>query len=256
MFTPKVKFKIIPLVSDVKLIHSFLFRNKYDWSKRIIKKYPAFKKIYSLGTEKEQLNFLKSYINSFREKNKKTINKNKIRYRKKWRRIEKDYFKILAEILEINWPKNRKTIIALISINPICPRFLNSWGFSLFYNCTDIDKAIEVIMHECCHFLYFEKWKKMYPKMNAKKFESPHIEWHLSEITAPIILNDKKVQKYLRQKASFYKKHSAVKIKNKTAPRFFTDIYNRNINKENGFELFLKEAYKEIKKTKKLFLSL
>ena len=89
--------------------------------------------------------------------------------------------------------------------------------------------------------------------MNHSKFERPNIEWHLSELTAPIIINDKRVQKLLKQKASFYKEHSRIKIGSKTAPRFFTDIYKKNINKENSFELFLKEAYKEIKKHKKLF---
>ena len=112
---------------------------------------------------------------------------------------------------------------------------------------------METIMHECCHFLYFEKWQKLYPKMNRKKFESPHTEWHLSEVVAPIILNDERVQKLLKQKAVFYSEYQKMKINNQFVPEHFADLYKANIKKDNGFEIFLKEAYKEIKNNKKIF---
>ena len=52
-------------------------------------------------------------------------------------------------------------------------------------------------------FLYFEKWKSLYPKMDRRKFDTPYIEWHLSEIVAPIILNDKRIQRLLKKRARF-----------------------------------------------------
>ncbi len=107
-------------------------------------------------------------------------------------------------------------------------------------------------MHECCHFLYLENWKKIYPKTNRKKFESPYIEWHLSEILAPIVLNDSRVQKLLKQKAAFYTEHKKIKIGNKTAPRYFTDLYNKIVKKDN-FKRFLEKSYQVIKKNKELF---
>jgi len=253
MFIPKVKFTNIPLYKEIDWIHGFLFQNKWGWGKYIIKKHPKIKNVFSFKTETEQVKFLEDYIVKFKKDNQKLTEKNKIKYQAEWQKIEKDFFITLSEIIQTDWPKNRKIIKAMISINPICPRFLNNWSFSIFCNYKKISHAIEVIMHESCHFLYFEKWKKMYPKANKKTFESPYIEWHLSELAAPIIINDKRVQKLLKQKASFYKEHSRIKIGQKTAPQFFTDIYNRNINKENGFELFLRESYREIKKHKKLF---
>ncbi len=108
---------------------------------------------------------------------------------------------------------------------------------------------MEVIMHESCHFLYFEKWKEIYPKTNNKKFEYPHIEWHLSEIIAPIILNDQRIKKLLKQKAVFYNEHEKIKIDNKTVPKYFTEIYNQNKN----FKNFLNKSYEVIKINKNLF---
>lgn len=251
MSLPKVKFINIPLSKEIDWIHGFLFQNKWGWGKYIIKKHSKIKKIFSFKTEAEQVKFLKKYVIEFIKYNQKTIEKNKEKYQKEWRKIEREYFENLSEIMEINWPKNRKVIKAMISINPICPRFLNNWSFSNFYNYKKITHAMEVIMHESCHFLYFEKWKKLYPKMNHKKFESPHIEWHLSELTAPIILNDKRIQKLLKQKAAFYQEYYKIKIKNKPAPAYFANLYKKYI--KNGFDSFLNTAYKEIKRNRKLF---
>jgi len=249
MNIPKVKFTDIPLSKEVDWMHGFLFQNEWGWGRYIIKKHPKIKKIFSFKTEKEQVKFLKNYIIQFKKDNQKLIKKNKVKYQTEWRKIEKNFFILLSEIMQIDWPKNRKTIKAMISVNPICPRFLNDWSFSIFFNYKKISHAMEVVMHECCHFLYFEKWKKMHPKMNRRKFEAPYLEWHLSEIIAPIILNDRRVKNLLRQKAFFYEEHEKIKINNKKVPQYFTELYKQN----NNFEQFLDKSYKDIKRNKKLF---
>ncbi|NLE07057.1 MAG: hypothetical protein GX627_00335 [Parcubacteria group bacterium] len=252
MNIPKVKFTNISLTKEINWMYGFLFQDKWGWGKYIIKKHPKIKKVFSLKTEAEQLKFLRNYIIRYKKNNQKLIEKNKTKYQKEWHKVEKDFFIILSEIIQINWPKNRKIIKAMISINPICPRFLNDWSFSIFYNYKKIFHAMEVIMHESCHFLYFEKWKKLYPEMDNKKFESPYLEWHLSEILAPIILNDPRIQKLLKRKADFYVEHKKLKIGNKTVPKYFNDLYKKN-NMNKNFDEFLKESYEAIKKNKKLF---
>ncbi|MDP4038730.1 MAG: hypothetical protein Q8P54_02060 [bacterium] len=249
MDLPKIKFTNIPLSKEADWIHGFLFQDSWGWGKYIIKKHPKIKKVFSLKTEAEQIKFLKRYINEFRKDNQKTIEINKEKYQRQWRKIERECFEKLSEIIEIDWPKNKKVITAMISINPICPRFLNDWSFSIFYNYKKLAHAKEVIMHESCHFLYFEKWKKLYPQTNHKKFDSPYLEWHLSEIIAPIILNDKRIQKLLKQKAVFYPEHQKLRIKGKSVPEYFTDLYKKN----KKFNIFLDKAYKTIKANKKLF---
>ncbi len=249
MVALKVKFTNISLSQEVDWMHGFLFKNQWGWGKYIIRKHPKIKEIFFLKTENEQVNFLKNYITEFKKENYNIIEKNKIRYQLEWQKIEKDFFNILSEIIQVNWPDNRKTIKGMISINPICPCFLNDWSFSIFYNYKKIFYAMEVIMHESCHFLYFEKWKNIYPEVSNKKFESPHLEWHLSEIIAPIILNDQRVRKLLKQKAVFYDEHEKIKIDNKTLPKYFTELYNQN----KCFDEFLDKSYKTIKENKNLF---
>lgn len=253
MSLPKVKFTNIPLSKEVDWVHGFLFQNKWGWGKYIIKKHPKIKGVFSFKTETEQVKFLKDYIVKFRKENQKLIEKKEIKYQTEWQKIEKVFFIILSEIIQTDWPKNKKVIKAMISVNPICPRFLKDWSFSIFYNYKKVSHAMEVIMHESCHFLYFEKWKQLYPKIDNKKFESPYLEWHLSEILAPIILNDSRIQKLLKRKADFYTEHQRIKIGNKTTPKYFNDLYNK-IAKKNNFSEFLKESCQIIKKNRRLFM--
>lgn len=253
MNLPKVKFTDIPLNLETDWIHGFLFQNEWGWGKYILKKHPKIKEIFSLKTENDQVGFLKTYIADFRGDNKELIENNRLNYQNDWKTVERDFFITLSDILQISWPENRKSIKAMISINPICPRFLDSWRFSVFYDYKKKTHLLEVIMHECCHFLYFEKWKSIFPQLDPKTNESPYIEWHLSELLAPIILNDMRIQKLLKQKAVFYEKHQAIIINGKTAPEYFTDLYNKALER-NDFSKFLKEAYETIKKHESLFV--
>lgn len=249
---PKVKFSNIPLQMEVGLIRHFLF-DAWGWGSRITKLYPELKKAIKIKDNKKRDEFIFNFLNNYRIHKKKTIKNNLNKYKFFWNKIEKDYFLALSEIIGTKYPVDKKYINAYLSLNPICPRFLDTWSFSLFYNYKDLRRMKETIMHECCHFLYFKKWKELFPKAKRRTFDSPYIEWHLSEIAAPIVLNDSRLQKILKQSAHFYLEHEAIKIGNKTAPQYFTEIYQRTINKKNGFELFLRESYKEIKKYRKFF---
>lgn len=253
---PKIKFRNMPLPLEISWIYDFLFEDSWNWGSYILKKHPGIKKVYSLKNKGAKLEFIKKYILDSKGSHNKIINKNKKKYLKAWSEVEGSYFSLLEDILNIKWPKHRPQIKAMMSINPICPRFLNDWSFSIFYDYKKISHALEVVMHECCHFLYFEKWKEIFPESRGETFESPHIEWHLSEIIAPIILNDFRVQEILRQEAVFYPEHSRIKIKGKDAPRYFTDLYIRAMENGETFDDFLKDAYKEIKKYQNLFLEI
>jgi len=255
IFYPKVKFTKIPLKTDIGWIYGFLFKNEWGWSKFIIRKHPHLKEIYRLKTEKERFDFLKKYINIFYFSNGKKIFLKEKKFEESWRKIEKDFLMTLEKIIGKNWPQKRRIITAMISINPICPRFLDTWRFSLFYG-SKINWAMEVIMHEICHFLYFEKWKELFPESKRRTWDRPYIEWHLIEIVAPIILNDERIQKILKQKATFYREHQGVKIGGVSAPKYFSKLYENCLKKNKNFDDFIKEAYRIIKRNKKVFLSI
>lgn len=242
----KVEFKNIDIDREIDLLYYFIFQCG-NWNRYVFKKHPQLRNSLELKTKKDRLNFIQEYVCAYRLKNKKIIEANKKIYQENWKKIEKNVFVEMEKIIGTKFPINKK-ILAYISINPICPRFLNEWSFAMYHK-LNIKKSKEVIMHECLHFLYFKKWKEMFPKAKEETFDSSHIIWHLSELVAPIILNDPRMQKFLKSKAGFYEEHEKVLINGKSASELFSEIYKKSDN----FEDFAKNAYKEIKKHKNYF---
>lgn len=255
MPTPKVIFVEYPQNREADWIYGFLFYDEWGWGKQILRTHPQLKKILSFNKKRDRMEFLNSYISKHKESNAQRINDKMNSFSRKWSKIEKEYFELLTYVMRTEWPAKRKVIKSYISINPICPRFLKEWAFAIFYNYKKRSHAIETIMHETCHFIYFKKWLEVFPNANPKTFESPHIEWHLSEIMAPIILNDPRVQKLLQQKAYFYEEHKQIKIGNISAVKYFTNLYNKTQKEGLDFSEFLKRAYVEIKRYEKSFIS-
>ncbi len=252
MHIPNVEFTEIPLPLETELFYGFLFEEGPGWASVILERHPGIEGVCSLPTEEERMAYLNEYLVGAREKNVEQIRQNQESYRTEWEKVGPELFLVLSDIIGIRWPAERETIRAMASLNPICPRFLDDWSFSLYFDFTT-PFAMSVIMHESCHFLYFEKWKQLFPDMDPEKFESPHIEWHLSEILAPVILNDPRIQALLGQEATFYGIHENVRIGSVSAPEFFSNLYRE---KGTDFEAFLKEAYEEIQKGREEFIQL
>lgn len=243
---PKVKIRQIPLKLEFGMFNYFVFNPSSNFGRYFFIEHPDLKNVKS---KKE----VEKYIINFRRKNKKAIKDSMAVFEKKWQKIEKDFFKILPEVLETEWPKDQ-TITAYISINPISPRYLDKWSFSINYKThSNTPRLREIFMHEIVHFLYFKKWREIFPKADRKTFDYPHIEWRLSEILAPIILNNSPCRSLLEKPAGSYDEHKKIKIGKKSLVEHFENLYNKSMKQEKSFEEFLKIAYKEILKYKTKF---
>ncbi len=252
MAYPKVKFLMIPLKLELGLFYNFLFENTWGWSKYIIKSHPSLEPVLKIKDRKQREAFIKKYVLGYRKKNHRHLLAQMRKDEAAWQKVEERFMDILPQVLETGWPKDTKNIHAMISITPICPRFLDNWSFAIFGGWQS-EGMIEVIMHEICHFLYFKKWKEVFPGADRKTFDSPYLEWHLSELLAPVILRDPKIQKILRREADFYEEHQKIKIGKGSAPAFFKNLYKKHLKTKISFGDFLKESYSQIKTHKKSF---
>ena len=105
-------------------------------------------------------------------------------------------------------------------------------------------------MHEISHFIFFEKLKEVYPKINPDEFEYPNLIWKMSEIMPGIILQDKKIQEiFQNRKLSVYDNIEKIKIKDRLILNILQDFYDKRKN----FEDFIKKSYDFIKANKKEF---
>jgi len=246
---PKVKFRIAELKEIIGLINYFLNPKKkgWDWSNKILKKYPKLKeKLENIKNIEKRKKITHKFFADTQRKEKKELEKSMKEFQKEWNKINNKVMETLSKVVEIKWPKDIKIIAAKVSLNPICPRNIKKKTFDVYYK-ANTHRMKEIAIHEILHFIYFEKWKEIFPKTKEKYFDAPYMIWQLSEMVPPIILSDKKIQKVFKHKPLAYKEYEAMKIKNKSLLSYFQEFYN----KKKNFKDFLKKSYSFVKKHEK-----
>ena len=251
---PKVKFEAAPLKHYINMIYHKLNPRKedWDWSDRIFKNYPGLeKKLKGINDYDKRVKIIYDFFKQT-EKNKKVkLRESCLRFQRSWNKINNKALEALSEVVEINWPKNTMKIAAYVTLNPICPRWIKKRTFDIYYK-FNIRKMKAVSLHEILHFIYFEKWKQVFPKTKEREFDKPYLVWQLSEMVPPIILKDERIQKVFRHKPPAYKEYVKFKIDKKPLLEYFQEFYD---NKKD-FEDFLKQSWKFVKEHKKEIMSI
>lgn len=249
---PEVKFKIVQVKYNLPLIYGFLNlsqrKKDWDWSDRIYRKYPDIKeKISKVKGIEEKKKIVEKYFTDFEEKNHERIRDSKEEFEKIWNKINDRVMYALSDVMEIEWPPEDQIFWARLSLNPICPRWIKKRIFDVYFN-APVEYKIEIAIHEISHFLYFEKWKSVFPDTDEKHFDAPHLIWQLSEIVTPIILEDKRIHKFFSQKPKGYDEYEIAKIEGKPLPDYFIEFYEE----KRDFEDFLRTSWRFVKKHEKV----
>ena len=258
---PKVKFSVLDYSREVGVFASFLY-SKSVMANYIYKKYPEVKKYLDFSLDRSAfIRKVGEFVSKFREDHVKELETKVDEYQKEWDIVGAKYLSALSKVLEQPWSKDRKLIKGEVSINPVCPRFLDTWSFNVYFS-KRTKGVIETIAHEICHFLYFEKWKQTFPDCDEKTFNTPYIEWHLSEILVGVILNDTRIKAILNVDAKVYEWYHTAKIGKVSVYDYFERLYKKHIESGKRFSEFLILAYSrakkysnEIKNAEKLFQS-
>ena len=82
-------------------------------------------------------------------------------------------------------------LTANITLNPICPRYLDQQTFDLFYR-NSPQGALGMSLHEMTHFLWFHVWNQRFQDSPAE-YESPSLKWIFSEMAVVPILADERL---------------------------------------------------------------
>lgn len=167
----------------------FLFDNMFK--ERSFISYPKLKEI--LKKSKNEKEDLKLFFENFEKENKDKLVEVVEKTKKLWLPLNDKIMKAFEEVNEIKWMKKYKDFTARITLSPVCPRYLEYNAFDIFYR-FDEKNIIDTFLHEISHFIFFEKLKEVYPKINSEEFEHPHLVWKMSEIMPGIILQDKRIQ--------------------------------------------------------------
>ncbi len=241
---PKVIFKQMPLDLETEMLLGFLAE---DWSDVITKKYPQFLEIKKMENEDKRKQSIKKEITNIRQELGSKINEGLLLVKNNWQKVEKETLEKLFEIIQTNYLE--KEITAYISINPICPRFLDNWSFSIP---PDHKNPNKTIAHEISHFLFFKKLKEEFPEISREKYESPHKEWILSEMLAVIILCDDRIINALNipKYYGYYPKHKELKINGEFLSKLLENLYEDLVVNKKDFTEFIRQSLRLLKKLK------
>jgi hypothetical protein len=241
---PKVIFEQMPLDLEMEMISGFL---DWDWGDVITKKFPQFLKIREIKEKNEKKNAIKNETIKIRQELGIKMDEGLELVKKNWQKVEKETLENLAEIIQTDY--SEKDITAYISINPICPRFLDTWSFSVP---PDHKNPNKTIAHEISHFLFFKKLKEDFPEIERGKYESPHKEWILSEMLAVIMLCDERLTKALNipKYYGYYPKHKELKINNEPLSTLLENLYEDLVIQKKDFSEFIRKSLELLKDLK------
>jgi hypothetical protein len=237
------KVAIIPeKVENYKEMLEIFFLSDTMFKERSLAHYPELKKILAKSDNPGEDLIL--FFREFEKKNKNKILEASRSAKKYWDPLNNKIMKALEDIHETKWGANHKVFTARITLNPVCPRYLEYNAFDIFYKFNK-KEIIDTFLHEISHFIFFEKLKEVYPKINPKEFEHPHLIWKMSEMMPGIILRDEKIQDiYPNKDPSVYETIKKMKIDGKPILKILQGFYNNR----KDFSSFVKESYKFIKK--------
>jgi hypothetical protein len=166
-----------------------------------------------------------------------------------WDKIGAAFLEELSKHFETEWPEDKPEIVGYVSNLPVFPRFLDEYKFCVGYKNTA--GSIETSAHEILHFLWFKKWKEVFPEIERKEYESPNLAWRLSEIMDPIILQcNPKIKELIKPKGWGYSSFKDIKIGDVSMTEYFKKIYLDSVASGDNFETTLKKLWEEAQKHK------
>ncbi|MBN1502291.1 hypothetical protein JW930_02000 [Candidatus Woesearchaeota archaeon] len=159
----------------------------------------------------------------------------------RWDKIHEPFMSELEHILDIKWSRGR--ISGYVSLAPGNPRNIQSREFVLDYR-QNIEAAIQACAHEIIHFLFFRKWKQIFPDHDPAQYDRPALAWHLSELFVVLMLNEPSIsQLVLTQRAEYegpYRFYERAMIGDKSVAEHFGGLYRQH---RGDMKALLEQAY-------------
>ncbi len=216
MELPKITFNTLTFEENMDIIAMFIY-NELNSNNKDNTNY--FKNEYKINNDfsnknmKEISIILQKHSKDYWDNYMKNC-ENKIKnFQNNWNAINDEVMMDLSNRLNIKWPKSCLNIKANIGHLCYCPRFIEKRSFNARIT-DDINDMKKVIIHEICHFLYFEKWKELFNDYDETHYNIPHIIWFLSEAIIDPLLNNQTFKKYINGEILSYKQFYETKINN------------------------------------------
>ncbi len=251
---PKVRFELPTIDREAKVLVMFLRSGPEAWKKHIYERHPELTVALRGVTDVDEI-YKVCYVHArrFRHDHAQEFRKALRDNEALWHPIEEEYLKTLREHFEIDYPSHRRVMRAYVSMVPMYPRWLSQWSFNVSY--FQPDRIREIACHEIQHFLYFKKWLEVFPETTYKELNRPHLVWMLSELVAPVILNEHpEFSKLLTRKQETYKHFQKIRVDGKQPTTHLARMYRKHLRSGAPFESFLREIWEFAQTNKEALL--
>ena len=239
---PRIVFTKLDLEENIDIVKWAFYEqdDSLDVRSYTMEFFPELKDI-SLATKREKVNDLINELVSKKYKqNKDVIEKEIKRYEKVWNEYNDNYFRELTKYLDIVCDK---VITCKVGLIPVFPRYLDDFSFCMSTELDD-EKIISTIAHESLHFLWFIKWKELYPYCRREEYDSPYLPWEYSEMVTDPILNNKPFKDILKVEEKSYDSFYELYDGKELVMDNLRKIYAKDISSEDK----IREGYDYIKK--------
>ncbi len=234
-FIPQVTYDIASLDLEAELFYTFSSKHRERWGSVLDRAYPELLPMVEKARDKREAeNLCREFAGTLHAHNKDAIESGRIELQAAWDMVGPDFLKTLAEHFETEWPTDHPVVLGHVSVQPVYPRFLDSFSFCVGYR--DLQNMVENSAHEILHFLWFKKWSEVFPEMSSKTYNSPHLVWRLSEIIDPIILQcHPKISKLIQPQKWGYRSFGSITIGDVSMTDYFKEIYEDSVRSGASF---------------------
>lgn len=155
------------------------------WTEPLYIEFPQIdKNKFNMLTRHNKREYLREILGGILETN-ETIEKI-IRYQNYWDANVINIQEALEDTFGLQLSDKFNHMVGNITLNPICPRFLESNTFDIYYLNSERG-ALGMALHEIIHFVWFHVWNSYFHD-NKKEYEMPHLTWILSEMAVDTIM--------------------------------------------------------------------
>lgn len=238
---PKVKFEVAKVEDYFDVLKVFFLQRE---NKGIYRAFPGLEEKIDNSKDKE-----KTLFDYFKSKEKELwyrMKEYKRGFEKDWRKYEEKIMAALEEVHETEWDEKFNEFKARITLNPVCPRYLDYNAFDVFYK-NELREIKRIILHEVSHFIFFQKLKEIYPNIDKRKFDRPHLIWKFSEMIPSVILGDERIQKIFKHKPLVYDQIQNTSIQGRKILDYLHEFYNNR----KDFEDFVKKSLSFLESNRK-----
>jgi hypothetical protein len=230
---PKIIFEPMTLEKNIDTIKWAYFESNgsLDVHSNLLNYFPELKKLEGIDDKNIIYKKIEEVVTNDYKKYEERIKSETERYNKIWESYNDRYFEALSKYLNANFKEDLKNIRAYVGLTPVFPRYLDTCSFSVATGLSD-EWIISTCAHETCHFMWFNKWKELYPDCPRREYDSPYIPWQYSEMVVDPILNSKEINSIINVKCRAYDSFYEMMDNDKYVMDNLREIYNENISIE------------------------